>query len=54
MAGTSKRKFKALRGFSYGLNGQYAYEPGDLVENLPAEYVAWMLEEGTIVPAEED
>lgn len=37
-----------LRGFSYGPNGEHAFEPGDTVSDLPAEYVGWMLAEGTI------
>ncbi len=51
MAGQSKRTFTVLRGFSYGPNGEHAFEPGDIVTNLPAEYVGWMLAEGTIAEA---
>lgn len=54
MAGVSKRKFRCLRGFSYGPDGKYAFEPGDLVEALPAEYVGWMLAEGTITEVTDD
>lgn len=39
MAGTSRRTFRALRGFSYGPNGRHAYEPGDLVHQLPTQYL---------------
>lgn len=48
MAGQSRRTFEVLRGFSYGPHGEHAYEPGDTVTDLPAEYVAWMVAEGTI------
>jgi hypothetical protein len=51
MAGRSKRTFKVLRGFDYGINGAHQYEPGDIVTDLPAEFVGWMLAEGTIVEA---
>lgn len=54
MAGVSKRTFQCLKGFSYGPDGKHAYQPGDTVEKLPAEYVGWMLEEGTIAPLEAD
>jgi hypothetical protein len=50
VAGVSKRKFRCLKGFSYGPNGKHAYKPGDEVTDLPAEYVGWMLDEGTIEP----
>lgn len=47
MAGVSKRTFRVLRGFDYGA-GAHQYEPGDVVSDLPAEFVGWMLAEGTI------
>lgn len=49
MAGVSKRTFRCLRAFSYGPDGKHAYEPGDTVTSLPAEYVGWMLSDGVIV-----
>jgi hypothetical protein len=44
----SKRTFKCLRGLSWGPHGEHAYEPGDLIKDLPAEYVDWMLRDGVI------
>lgn len=51
MAGTSRRKFKVLRAFDYGENGRHQHEVGDIVTDLPTEFVGWMLAEGTIEEA---
>lgn len=48
MAGVSRRTFVCLRGISWGPNGCHAYEPGDLIRDLPSEYVPWMLEQGLV------
>lgn len=53
MAGRSKRRFIVRRGFSYGPHGEHAHEPGDVVDDLPAEFAGWMLAEGTIEEAKE-
>lgn len=52
MAGASRRTFICQRGLSWGPNGEHAYEPGDVITDLPTEYVGWMLAEGTIREAE--
>lgn len=36
-----------LRGFDYDA-GRRQHEPGDIVDDLPAEFVGWMLAEGVI------
>mgnify|MGYP001578848741 CR=1 FL=1 len=51
MAGQSKRTFRCLRGLSWGLHGEHAYEPDDLIRDLPAEYVGWMLDQAIIEEA---
>lgn len=48
MAGASKRTFICQRGLSWGPNGEHAYEPGDAIRDLPAEYVGWMTEQGIV------
>jgi len=42
--------YKVLRGVSYGSNRA---EPGDVVSDLPASSVAWLLEARVIEPADE-
>lgn len=54
MSGTSRRVFRCLRGMSWGPHGETVYEPGDRIERMPTEYVAWMLEQGLIAPWDDD
>lgn len=51
MAGRSKRTFICKRGLSWGARGEHAYEAGDTITDLPAEYVGWMLDQGVIEEA---
>jgi hypothetical protein len=39
---------------SWGPHGETVYEPGDRIERMPTEYVAWMLEQGLIAPWDDD
>lgn len=48
MAGASRRTFICQRGLSWGANGEHAYEPGDVIRDLPTDCVGWMLAEGTV------
>lgn len=54
MAGASRRTFICQRGLSWGVNGEHAYEPGEVIRDLPTEYVSWMLAEGTVREATAD
>lgn len=51
MAGRSKKRYEVLRGFDYA-GGTRQHEPGDIVDDLPAEFASWMVAEGTIREAD--
>lgn len=49
MAPRVKRPYRVLVGLNYG---DVRREPGDVVDDLPADSVAWLLAQGCIEPAE--
>lgn len=52
MAGRAKSKFVVVSGVDYPPNKRA--EPGDVVDDLPAKSVQWLLECGAIRRADED
>jgi hypothetical protein len=44
-----KQKFRVLAGMNYGPNEKRA-EAGDVVDDLPAESIDWLKEQGYIEP----
>jgi hypothetical protein len=44
--------YRALVGLSYGDDSRV--EAGDIVSDLPAESIAWLLEQGQIEPVKEN
>lgn len=52
----NRKRYRALVGLNYPQNGkgpERRAEPGDIIDDLPAKSVPWLLEDGSIAEVEE-
>jgi len=47
------KAYRVLTGMNYG-KAETRAEPGDVVDDLPAKSIPWLLEQGHIEPVKED
>lgn len=50
--GTKRKRYEVLKGLTY-YNNHVRAEKGEIVTDLPAESIPWLLEQGCIKPADE-